>query len=88
MLSDGLEQLGGKSPVIITRSANLKVSARRILSIKALGTGQMCSKRYRFTEEADQNDQADWVFISSANADYILCPSDMVDELMKVCAEV
>lgn len=88
MLRGGLEQLGGKSPVIITRSANLKVSARRILSIKALGTGQMCSKRYRFIEKADQDNQADCVSNSSANADYILCPSDMVDELMKVCAEV
>ncbi|GHJ84787.1 hypothetical protein NliqN6_1189 [Naganishia liquefaciens] len=36
-------ELGGKSPAIIAEDADLDKSARRILSIKALGSGQMCT---------------------------------------------
>ncbi|HRN71787.1 MAG TPA: aldehyde dehydrogenase [Ginsengibacter sp.] len=35
-------ELGGKSPVIVTRSANLKVAARRIVWGKFLNAGQSC----------------------------------------------
>lgn len=37
-------ELGGKSPVIVTEDANLIVAARRILSVKAYGAGQICSE--------------------------------------------
>lgn len=57
-------ELGGKSPVIICPSADLKISARRILSIKAMGCGQMCT-----------------------NADYVLCPRDLVPALMQAMRE-
>lgn len=51
--------------MIICDSADLKISARRILSMKAFGSGQMCT-----------------------NADYILCPKYMVNDLMKALGEV
>ncbi|MBZ4188511.1 aldehyde dehydrogenase family protein [Niabella beijingensis] len=35
-------ELGGKSPCIITRSAPLKVAARRIINVKFSNAGQMC----------------------------------------------
>lgn len=35
-------ELGGKSPCVITENANLKVSAKRIASIKFSNAGQMC----------------------------------------------
>lgn len=35
-------QLGGKSPVIIAKDADLHKAARRMLSIKQLTSGQMC----------------------------------------------
>jgi aldehyde dehydrogenase (NAD+) len=35
-------ELGGKSPAVITNSANLKVAARRIASTKFSNAGQMC----------------------------------------------
>lgn len=35
-------ELGGKSPAIVTRSANLKIAARRIIWGKLLNTGQTC----------------------------------------------
>lgn len=57
-------ELGGKSPVIICPSADLKITARRILSIKAMGSGQMCT-----------------------NADYVLCPKEMVSDLMQAMRE-
>lgn len=34
-------ELGGKSPVIIASDADLKISARRMLSMKQLGVGQV-----------------------------------------------
>ncbi|KAH8089211.1 Aldehyde/histidinol dehydrogenase [Filobasidium floriforme] len=36
-------ELGGKSPVILTKSTNFKIAAKRILSMKAYGAGQMCT---------------------------------------------
>ena len=35
-------ELGGKSPCVITENANLKVSAKRIASVKFSNSGQMC----------------------------------------------
>jgi acyl-CoA reductase-like NAD-dependent aldehyde dehydrogenase len=35
-------ELGGKSPVIISRSANLKTAAQRIMMGKILNAGQIC----------------------------------------------
>lgn len=35
-------ELGGKSPVVISRSADLKVAAKRIMAIKAFNAGQIC----------------------------------------------
>ncbi|ORY28000.1 Aldehyde/histidinol dehydrogenase [Naematelia encephala] len=35
-------ELGGKSPVIVSSCANLKITAKRLLSIKQLNTGQIC----------------------------------------------
>lgn len=35
-------ELGGKSPCVITANANLKVSAKRIASVKFSNAGQMC----------------------------------------------
>ena len=35
-------ELGGKSPCIVTENANIKVSAKRIASIKFSNAGQMC----------------------------------------------
>ncbi|WFD01494.1 hypothetical protein MOBT1_000159 [Malassezia obtusa] len=35
-------ELGGKSPVIIDRSANLKIAAHRVLWAKSFNTGQTC----------------------------------------------
>lgn len=37
-------ELGGKSPVIVTSDADLTVTARRMLSVKQLGLGQMCGE--------------------------------------------
>lgn len=42
--SDMIEKLGGKSPVIIAPCANLKVMARRFLSMKVKGGGQACGE--------------------------------------------
>ncbi|KAJ9104421.1 hypothetical protein QFC21_001916 [Naganishia friedmannii] len=36
-------ELGGKSPAIIAEDADLDKTARRMLSIKAMGSGQMCT---------------------------------------------
>ncbi|WVQ83377.1 hypothetical protein IAT38_005518 [Cryptococcus sp. DSM 104549] len=35
-------ELGGKSPVIVTSSADLKIAARRMLSLKTMTSGQIC----------------------------------------------
>lgn len=35
-------ELGGKSPTIVAEDANIKMIARRIMSIKQLNIGQMC----------------------------------------------
>ncbi|ODN92095.1 aldehyde dehydrogenase (NAD+) [Cryptococcus wingfieldii CBS 7118] len=35
-------ELGGKSPVIVSSCADLKIAARRMFSIKTLAAGQMC----------------------------------------------
>ena len=35
-------ELGGKSPVIVAKDANLDVAARRILAGKFLNCGQVC----------------------------------------------
>lgn len=43
MMAD-MSQLGGKSPVIVTECANLKIIARRMFSIKQLVNGQMCGR--------------------------------------------
>ncbi|KAK4689661.1 hypothetical protein P7C73_g451, partial [Tremellales sp. Uapishka_1] len=36
------KQLGGKSPVIVSECADLRITARRLLSIKLMNIGQMC----------------------------------------------
>lgn len=36
-------ELGGKSPVIITKTANLEIAARRILAMKSFAAGQQCT---------------------------------------------
>ncbi|TYJ57279.1 hypothetical protein B9479_002012 [Cryptococcus floricola] len=41
-LSPSTLELGGKSPVIISPCANLKIAARRMFSIKVMTAGQMC----------------------------------------------
>lgn len=53
-------ELGGKSPCIVDKSANLKLAARRIVFGKFLNCGQTC-----------------------VAPDYILCHTDVKDELMK-----
>lgn len=35
-------ELGGKSPVVISKTADLKVAAKRIMAIKAFNAGQIC----------------------------------------------
>lgn len=37
-----LTQLGGKSPVIIAPDANVKIAAKRMMSVKQMGIGQVC----------------------------------------------
>ncbi|WP_051786287.1 coniferyl aldehyde dehydrogenase [Endozoicomonas numazuensis] len=50
-------ELGGKSPVIISRDADLKEAARRILAGKTLNVGQVClSPDYVFVPE-DQREE-------------------------------
>lgn len=35
-------ELGGKSPTIVAPDADLKITARRMLSIKQMNVGKMC----------------------------------------------
>ncbi|MEP6646007.1 MAG: aldehyde dehydrogenase [Saprospiraceae bacterium] len=50
-------ELGGKSPAIITKTSNLKDSAKRIVWAKFLNAGQTCiAPDYIFIDESVQND--------------------------------
>lgn len=50
-------ELGGKSPVIVSRSADMKEAAARIMTGKALNTGQVClSPDYVFVPEEQRED--------------------------------
>lgn len=66
-------QLGGKSPVIIAPDADLKITCRRMMSIKALGVGQVGTYLQTFLTHQ-----------MCVSPDYVLVPKDLVDQFIDV----
>jgi coniferyl-aldehyde dehydrogenase len=57
-------ELGGKSPVIVSKTANLSMVAERIMAKKTLNAGQIClAPDYVFVPEGREND-----FVAAARA--------------------
>ncbi|OCF45583.1 aldehyde dehydrogenase (NAD+) [Kwoniella heveanensis CBS 569] len=64
-------ELGGKSPVVVSSCANLKIAARRMFTIKQMAAGQ----------------QYQLIYYQTVAPDYVLVAKDRVDEFIDVCKE-
>ncbi len=63
-------ELGGKSPTIVHKDANLKVAARRILSGKMLNVGQTCVAPDHLHVHADIRDEFEQVLVDTLQEFY------------------
>lgn len=71
-------QLGGKSPVIVSSCANVKIAAIRMLSMKSPCSGQTCGG---FLMSIRVNPGS--TLMRTVAPDYILCARDRVDDLIR-----
>ncbi|WWC92528.1 uncharacterized protein L201_007487 [Kwoniella dendrophila CBS 6074] len=74
-------ELGGKSPVIVSSCANLKITARRMFSIKQM-TADM-----RYVSLAQPTHEICLCQSLLVAPDYVLVIKDKADEFIKVCRE-
>lgn len=63
-------ELGGKSPTIVHKDANLKVAARRILAGKMLNVGQTCVAPDHLHVHADIRDEFEQVLVDTLHEFY------------------
>jgi aldehyde dehydrogenase (NAD+) len=63
-------ELGGKSPTIVHKDANLKVAARRILAGKMLNVGQTCVAPDHLHVHADIRDEFEQVLVDTLQEFY------------------
>jgi hypothetical protein len=72
------EQLGGKSPVIVSSCANVKIAAIRMLSMKSPCSGQTCGGSLVLIRVNPGS-----TLMRTVAPDYILCARDRVDDLIR-----